>query len=47
MKQIKSNMHDRECKAKIIRILTGLEKRMEDVREALSTETEELKNSQK
>ena len=33
-----SNMPDGQFKATIIRILTGLEKRMEDFREDLTTE---------
>ena len=41
-----SNMPDGEFKATIIRILSGLEKSMEDIRETLSAETKELKNNQ-
>ena len=37
-----SNMPDGELKAMIIRILLGLEKRIEDFRDALTTETEEF-----
>ena len=33
-----SNMPDREFKTTIMRILTGLEKRVEDMSEALNTE---------
>ena len=40
-----SNMFDREFKATIIRILTGLEKRMEGIRKTLTTEIKELKNN--
>ena len=40
-----SNMLDREFKATIIRILTGLEKRMEGIRKTLTTEIKELKNN--
>lgn len=39
-------MPDGEFKATIIRILTGLERRIEDIREILTTETEELKKNQ-
>ena len=42
-----SNMPDGELKAKIIRILTGCGKRVEDFREALTTEIKkqsEMKN---
>ena len=42
----KSNMPYGEPKAMIIRILTGLEKRMEDISETLSTEIKELKKNQ-
>ena len=40
------NMPDSEFKAKIIRILAGLEKSIEDTRESLTTETKGLKTSQ-
>ena len=40
-------MLDGEFKATTIRILTGLEKRKEDFREALTIEIKELKNNQK
>ena len=42
-----SNMPDGEFKATIIRILTGLEKRMEDFREALNAgiNQSEMKNT--
>ena len=33
-----SNLPDRQFKATIIRILAGLEERMEDIREILTTE---------
>ena len=42
-----SNMPDGEFKATIIRILTGLKKRIEDNRETLTTEIKELKINQK
>ena len=38
-----SNMPDGEFKATILRILTGLEKHMEDIRETLTMETKKLK----
>ena len=38
MKTDVSNMSDREFKAVIIRILTGLEKRVEDMSDTLNTE---------
>ena len=38
MKTDISNMSDREFKAVIIRILTGLEKRVEDMSDTLNTE---------
>ena len=38
-----SNMPDGEFKATIIRILTGLEKRIEDISETLTTELKEGK----
>ena len=38
-----SNMPDGEFKAIIIRILTGLEKRIEDIMETLTTELKEKK----
>ena len=41
-----SNMPDGEFKATIIRILTGLEKRIEDISETLTTEIKELKKNQ-
>ena len=37
-------MLDGEFKAKIIRILTGLKKRIEDISKTLTTEIKELKN---
>ena len=37
--KVLSNMSDREFKVIIIRILTGLEKRVEDMSETLNTET--------
>ena len=40
-----SNMTDGEFKATIIRILTGLKKRMEDFREALTAEIKDLKSN--
>jgi len=41
-----SNMSDEDFKATIIRILAGLEKSMEDIRETLPTEIKDLKNNQ-
>ena len=41
-----NNMPDKELKATIIRIVTGLEKSMEDIRETLNTEIKELKKMQ-
>ena len=41
-----SNMPDGEFKGMIIRILAGLEKRMETFREALGTQIKELRNNQ-
>ena len=41
------NIPDREFKATIINILTGLEKRMEDIREMLVTQIKELKKNQR
>jgi len=41
-----SNMSVGEFKAIIIRILTRLEKNMDDIRETLTTEIRELKNNQ-
>ena len=45
MKHI-SDMPDGEFKAMIIRILTGLEKRVEDISETLTKEMEESKKNQ-
>jgi len=42
-----SNMPDGEFKAMIIRILTGLEKRMEDISETSTIEIKELKKNQR
>ena len=39
----RSNMPDEAFKATILRILSGIKKRMEDIREALTTEIKELK----
>ena len=39
-------MPDGEFKAIVIRILAGLEKCMEDIRETLTAEIKELKNNQ-
>ena len=39
-------MSDGEFKATIIRILTGLEKRIEDIRETLTTQIKELQKNQ-
>ena len=39
-----NNMPNGEFKTMIIRIFTGLEKRMEDIRETLTTDIKELKN---
>ena len=41
-----SNMSDPEFKATTIRILAGLDKSMEDIRETLTAEIKELKNNQ-
>ena len=41
-----SNMPDGEFKATVIRIVTGLEKRMEGIKEILTTEIRELKKNQ-
>ena len=41
-----SSMPDREFKVMIIMILTGLEKRVEDISEALNKGTENIKRSQ-
>ena len=41
-----SNIPDGEFKAIVIRILAGLEKCMEDIRESLTAEIKELKNNQ-
>ena len=41
-----SNIPDKEFKATLLRILAGLEKNMEDIRETLTAETKELKNKQ-
>ena len=43
----KSNMLDREFKSMIIRIFTGLWKRMEDIRDSLTTEIKQLKKNQR
>ena len=40
-------MPDGEFKATIKRILTGLEKRMEDISETLTTEIKDLKKNQR
>lgn len=42
-KTVKSSMTNGEFKAIIIRILTGLKKRMEDISETLTTEIKDLK----
>ena len=39
-------MPDEAFKATILRILSGIKKRMEDFREALTTEIKELKKSE-
>lgn len=39
-----NNTPNGEFKTMIIRIFTGLEKRMEDIRETLTTDIKELKN---
>lgn len=39
-------MPDGECKATILRILTGLEKRIENISETLTTEITDLKRNQ-
>ena len=44
-KQI-SNIPDAEFKATVIRIVTRLEKSMENIRETLTAEIKELKNNQ-
>ena len=41
-----SGMPDGEFKATIIRILAGLKKRIEDIRETLTTEIKEFKKNQ-
>ena len=41
-----SNAPDRKFKVMIIKTLTGLEKRMEDISETLTTEIKELKKNQ-
>ena len=41
-----SNISDRKIKATIIRIFTGLEKRIEDIRETLTTKIKRLKKKQ-
>ena len=41
-----SNLPDGEFKATIIRILTGLEKRIEDIRETFTTEIKEFRKNQ-
>ena len=46
IKTDKSNMPDGEFKATITTIFAGLEKRMKDFREALTTEIKELKKKQ-
>ena len=38
-----SNMPDREFKVMVTKILTGFEKRLEDVSETLNNETENIK----
>lgn len=40
-----SNMPNGEFKATIMRLLTGLKKRMEDIREALTAEIKDLKKN--
>jgi len=40
-----SNMSDEDFKATIIRILAGLEKSMEDIRETLTTEIKQIKTN--
>ena len=42
-----SNMPDGEFKATVIRILTGFDKRIEDISETLTTEIKELKKDQR
>ena len=42
-----SNMADGEFKATIIRLLTGPEKRLEDINENLTTEIKELNQNQR
>ena len=42
-----SNMPDGEFKVTIIRIHTGLEERIEDISETLTTEIKEIKNNQR
>ena len=41
-----SNMPDRKFEATIIKILSGLEKRVEDLNETFNTETENIKKNQ-
>ena len=41
-----SNIPDRECKIIIIKILTGLEKRVKDLSETLNEEIEYVKKNQ-
>ena len=41
-----SNMHDREFKATIIRMFTGLQKRREDISETVTTDIKELTRNQ-
>ena len=41
-----SNMSDREFKVRIIKILTGLEKRVENLRETLNKEIDHTKKNQ-
>ena len=42
-----SNMPNGELKAIIINVLSGLERRMEDISETLTTEIKELKKNQR
>ena len=46
IKKVITNMPDPEFKTTIIRILSGLEKSIEDSRESLTTEIKHLKTSQ-
>ena len=41
----RSNMPDGEFKAMILRILTGVEKRIEDINESLTTEIKQLQKN--